>query len=154
MRPVIIAGFGALGASESILELAEKIDAPIVATFRGKGIVDNDHPLYMGCHGSIGTAAASEAVRRSDLLIVVGASYSDLTQIPGKRTVQVDFDPLMIARRHPVEAGLTGNSSMVIPALIPWSMRRGGMSTLMSLEDLRKSGSGSLNQRQTLRLSL
>ncbi len=118
-RPVIIAGFGALEASESILELAEKIDAPIVATFRGKGIVDNDHPLYMGCHGSIGTAAASEAVRRSDLLIVVGASYSDLTQIPGKRTLQVDSDPLMIARRHPVEAGLTGNSSLVIPALIP-----------------------------------
>lgn len=117
-KPVIIAGFGGLEAQEYIVRLAEKIDAPIVTTFRGKGIVDEDHPLYMGSHGTIGSTAAAELVRDSDLLIIIGTSFSDLTQIPQKRMIQVDIDPMMIARRYPVEAGIIGRSAIVIPKIL------------------------------------
>ncbi|BAW31442.1 MAG TPA: thiamine pyrophosphate-binding protein [Methanothermobacter sp.] len=117
-KPVIIAGFGSLEAKEQVVRLAEKIDAPIVTTFRGKGVVDENHPLYMGSHGTIGSTAAAELVRDSDLLIVIGSSFSDLTQIPQKRMIQIDIDPMMIARRYPVESGIIGRSAIVIPKIL------------------------------------
>jgi thiamine pyrophosphate-dependent acetolactate synthase large subunit-like protein/rubredoxin len=116
-RPAIIAGFGAMGHGESLLELAEKITAPIVTTFRAKGVVDEDNELYVGSHGGIGSTSAAELVRKSDLLIVIGSSFSEMTGIPEKKTVQIDINPLMIAKRHSVEVGLLGNSALLIPRL-------------------------------------
>lgn len=116
-RPVIIAGFGAMGHGDELLELAEKIKAPITTTFRGKGVIDEYHPLYVGSHGTIGSTASSALVRGADLLIVVGSSFSEMTQIPEKKTVQIDIDPLMIARRYAVEAALLGNCSELLPQL-------------------------------------
>jgi len=116
-RPVIIAGWGAMGKGPAVLNLAKKISAPVATTLRGKSLLDGSEPLYVGCHGSLGTTAATELVLKSDLLITIGCSFSDLTMIPKKRTIQVDIDPLMIARRYPVEVGLVGNSSEVVPAL-------------------------------------
>lgn len=116
-RPAIIAGFGAMGHGDSMLELAEKIGAPIVTTFRAKGVIDESNDLYVGSHGGIGSTAAAELVRKSDLLIVIGSSFSEMTSIPEKRTVQIDINPLMIAKRYPVEIGLLGNSALLIPKL-------------------------------------
>ncbi len=116
-RPVIVAGFGAMGQGEKLLEFARKISAPIVTTFRAKGIVDEEDELYVGCHGTIASTAAAHLVRGSDLLVVIGSSFSEMTQLPEKRTVQVDINPMMIARRYPVKIGLIGNSSELIPML-------------------------------------
>ncbi len=116
-RPVIIIGFGAMGQGDNIVELAEKISAPIVTTFRGKGVIDEDHRLYVGSHGGIGSSVAAKLVRDSDLLVVIGCSFSDQSQIPEKRMVQIDINPMMIAKRHRVEAGLFGNSSVLVPQL-------------------------------------
>ena len=116
-RPVIIAGFGARGQGNKLLKLAEKISAPIVTTFRAKGVVDEDHALCAGCHGGIGSTAAAELVRKSDLLVVIGSSFSDLTQLPQKKMVQIDINMKMIAKKYPVEAGLLGNSAILIPKL-------------------------------------
>jgi thiamine pyrophosphate-dependent acetolactate synthase large subunit-like protein/rubredoxin len=116
-RPVILAGFGARGQGNKLLKLATKISAPIMATFRGKGVVDEHESLYVGCHGGIGSTAAAQLMHKADLLIAIGSSFSDLSQIPQKKTVQIDINPLMIARRYPVEAGLLGNSAVLIPKL-------------------------------------
>jgi thiamine pyrophosphate-dependent acetolactate synthase large subunit-like protein len=116
-RPVILAGFGCRGQGTKLLKLAGKIGAPIISTFRAKGVVDDDEPLYVGCHGGLGSTAAAELVSKADLLIVAGSSFSDLSQIPKKRTVQIDINPLMIARRYPVEVALLGNSAVLIPKL-------------------------------------
>ncbi len=117
VRPVILAGFGARGQGTKLLKLASKIGAPIISTFRAKGIVDDAEPLYVGCHGGVGSTAAGELMDKTDLLIAVGSSFSDLSLIPKKPTVQIDINPLMIARRYPVEAGLLGNSAVLIPKL-------------------------------------
>ena len=116
-RPVIIAGLGARGQGTKLLKLAQKISAPIVSTFKGKGIVDDSEPLYVGCHGGVGSTAAGQLVDKTDLLIVIGASFADLTMIPQKRMVQIDINPLMLARRYPADAGLLGNSAVLIPKL-------------------------------------
>jgi pyruvate oxidase len=117
-RPVIIAGFGAITQGENLLELAKKITAPIVTTFRGKGVIDEDNQYYVGSHGDIGSTAATELVLNSDLLIVIGSSFSDMTHLPEKKTIQIDIDPLKIGKQFPVEVGLYGNSAEIIPELV------------------------------------
>ncbi|UCG10699.1 MAG: rubredoxin [Dehalococcoidia bacterium] len=116
-KPVIIAGFGAMGQGAELIKLAQKVTSPIVTTFRGKGVIDEANPLYVGSHGTIGSTAASKLVRQSDLLIVVGSSFSDMTQIPMKQIIQIDIDPMMISKNYPVEVGLWGNSAEILPRL-------------------------------------
>jgi thiamine pyrophosphate-dependent acetolactate synthase large subunit-like protein/rubredoxin len=116
-RPVIIAGFGAMGNGEFLLNFARRINAPITTTFRAKGIIDEDDPLYVGSHGGIGSTSSTILVDDADLIIVIGSSFSDMTQIPEKKTVQIDIDPMMIARKYPVEVGLIGNCSEILPII-------------------------------------
>lgn len=116
-HPVIVAGFGARGQGNKLHTLADKISAPIVTTFRAKGVVDESYPLCVGCHGGVGSTAAAELVQKADLLVVIGSSFSDLTQIPGKKMVQIDINMKNIAKRYPVEVGLLGNSAILIPRL-------------------------------------
>ena len=117
-RPVIVAGFGSLASGEYVLEFAKKITAPIVTSFRGKGVVDESEALYVGSHGGIGSTAASELVRKSDLLIALGISFSDMTKLPEKKTVQVDINLLMLGKSFPVEPGIYGSCAEVLPKLI------------------------------------
>jgi pyruvate oxidase len=116
-RPVIIAGFGAMGHGEILLKIAKRIKCPITTTFRSKGVIDEFEPLYVGSHGGIGSTASTKLVDDADLIIVVGSSFSDMTQIPEKKTVQIDIDPMMIARKYPVEVGLIGNCSEILPSI-------------------------------------
>jgi pyruvate oxidase len=113
-RPVIIAGFGCRGQGTKLLKLASKISAPIVSTFRAKGVVDESNALYVGSHGTIGSTAAAELVGKTDLLIVIGSSFSDLTLLPPKRMIQIDLNMKNIGKKFPVEVGLLGNSSVLI----------------------------------------
>jgi pyruvate oxidase len=116
-RPVIVAGFGARGQGNKLLKLAEKISAPIVTTFRAKGVIDENQPFCVGCHGGVGSTASAELVRKADLLIVIGSSFSDLTLLPQKKTVQIDINMKNLAKKYPVEVGLLGNSAVLIPRL-------------------------------------
>ncbi len=116
-RPVIIAGFGARGQGNKLLKFAQTISAPIVTTFRSKGVIDEDHPLCVGIHGGTGSTSAAKLVRKSDLLVVIGSSFSQYTQLPKKRMVQIDINMKNIARNYPVEVGLLGNSAILIPKL-------------------------------------
>src|SRR5690606_15019916 len=68
--------------------------------------------------GDIGSTASTKLVLNSDLLIVIGSSFSDMTHLPEKRVVQIDIDPMMIGRKYPVEVGLYGNSAEIVPQLL------------------------------------
>ena len=116
-RPAIIAGWGAMGQGTKLLRLAQKISAPIVTTFRSKGAIDESNLLSVGSHGGIGSTAAAELVRKADLLVVIGSSFSEMTQLPEKKTVQIDINMKMIAKSYAVEVGLLGNSAVLIPKL-------------------------------------
>ena len=116
-HPVIVAGYGARGQGNKLHALADKISAPIVTTFRAKGVVDETYPLCVGIHGGLGSTAAAELVRKADLLVVIGSSFSDLTQLPRKKTIQIDINMKNIAKKYPVEVGLLGNSAILIPRL-------------------------------------
>jgi len=138
-RPVVLAGFGARGQGSKLLRLAEKISAPLMTTFRAKGVVDEYAGLHVGCHGDLGSTASAELMAKADLLIAVGASFSDLTHIPQKRTVQIDINPLMIARRYPVEVGLLGNSAVLIPKLTAKVQEKKNPSYLAEIDRLKQA---------------
>ena len=92
-RPVIIVGHGARFTMPTILELAESLNAPVLTTFKGKGLIADSHPLGCGVLGRSGTPIASWFMNESDCLLVLGASFSNHTGItPKKPTIQVDFD--------------------------------------------------------------
>lgn len=137
-RPVIISGFGGITQGDNILKLAEKISAPIVTTFRGKGVIDEDEELYVGGHGGIGSTTATELVLKSDLLMVIGSSFSDMTQLPVKKVVQIDINPMMIGRQYPVEVGLYGNSAEILPQLLDLVRENRKEDYLMEIKRLKK----------------
>lgn len=138
-RPVVLAGFGCRGQGNKLLKLAAKIGSPIISTFRAKGVVDEKESLYVGCHGGIGSTAAGELMEKTDLLVAIGSSFSDLSQIPLKKTVQIDINPLMIARRYPVEVGLLGNSAVLIPKLTEKVMQKENADYLAEIVRLKQA---------------
>ena len=117
-RPVIVVGHGARGARHQVLALAEQLGAPVLTTFKAKGLVPDTHPLGAGVLGRSGTPVASWLMNEADLLLVVGASFSNHTGIaPWQTIVQVDDTPTAIGRFDAVTADLLGDAALVVPAL-------------------------------------
>ena len=117
-KPVIIVGHGARFSMPAIIELAEVLNAPVLTTFKGKGLISDHHPLGCGVLGRSGTPIASWFMNESDLLLVFGASFSNHTGIsPYKPIIQVDFDPMALGKFHAVTVPVWGEISIVAPQL-------------------------------------
>ncbi|WP_299402760.1 thiamine pyrophosphate-binding protein [Acaryochloris sp. IP29b_bin.148] len=117
-RPVIIVGHGARFHMPAVIELAELLGAPVLTTFKGKGQIADDHPLGCGVLGRSGTPIASWFMNEADVLLVLGASFSNHTGIyPGKPIIQVDFDPLALGKFHPIDVPVWGEISIVVAQL-------------------------------------
>ncbi len=114
-RPVIIMGHGARAHKKAIVAFAETLNAAVVTTFKGKGLIADSHPLGCGVLGRSGTPIASWFMNESDLLIVFGASFSNHTGItPKLPTIQVDFDPLALSKFHEVDVAVWGEISRTL----------------------------------------
>jgi thiamine pyrophosphate-dependent acetolactate synthase large subunit-like protein/nitrite reductase/ring-hydroxylating ferredoxin subunit len=109
-RPMIVVGHGAYGARDQIIALAEKIGAPVVTTFKAKGLVPDSHPLGAGVLGRSGTPIASWFMNEADVLIAFGASFSNHTGIAQKQNIiQVDYDRMQLGKFHPVKVPVWGD---------------------------------------------
>jgi len=118
-RPVFVAGHGARPAATTLLALAEALNAPVLTTFKAKGLVSDRHPLGAGVLGRSGTPVASWLMNEADLLVVVGASFSNHTGIaPYKPIVQIDDDPGAIGRFHPVTHPVLADTGLAVGALL------------------------------------
>ena len=118
-NPCLIIGNGGRGYKEKIISFAEKIDAPIITTFKAKGCIPDSHPLACGVLGRSGTRVASAIMVRSDLLIVLGASFSDHTGISTKRiTIQIDLDRMILGKFHKVDLPIWGDIKSTINQLV------------------------------------
>ncbi len=136
--PMIITGWGAHYAPETVLQLAEKIDAPIATTFKAKGLISEFHPQSVGVHGSVGWSSARKAAQRADLLIVLGSSFSQQTALPpSKPILQVDYDPLVIGKRFPVKLGLWASVEDTLPELISKVNEKNNEETLRFIKDAK-----------------
>lgn len=114
-QPAIIVGHGARFHMKTIRALAEKLHCPVMTTFKGKGLIADDHPLGCGVLGRSGTPIASYFMNEADLLLVIGASFSNHTGItPKKPIIQIDFDPLALAKFHPIDVAVFGEISRTV----------------------------------------
>ena len=123
---MIVVGHGArFEMAPTSLALAEALGAPVLTTFKAKGLISDRHPLGAGVLGRSGTPVASWLMNESDLLLVFGASFSNHTGIaPYKPIVQVDFDPMALGRFHPVTVPVLGHAGVTARAAARPAPRR------------------------------
>ncbi len=115
VRPVLIVGHGARTAADEVKALAERLQAPVLTTYKGKGLIPDNHPLGAGVLGRSGTPVASWLMNESDLLIVVGASFANHTGVAAyKPIVQIDDDPAAIGRFHAVARPVLGDARLTL----------------------------------------
>jgi pyruvate dehydrogenase (quinone) len=137
-KVAILAGAGCLRARAEVLELADRVAAPIIKPLLGKAVVPDDSPFTTGGIGLLGTAPSQEAMEDCDTLLIAGSSfpYLEFYPKPGKaKTIQIDIAPSRIGLRHPVDVGLTGKCEDVLRALLPLVQRKEDRSFLETAQE-------------------
>ncbi len=136
-RPLILAGGGVVlsDASEELAAFTEYVNVPVYSTFMGKGALSARHPLHLGIAGCWGEYPAAEAARNADVILALGARFSDIHSsswlpgytynIPPTKLIHVDLDPSEIGRNYPTELGIVGDAREVLRQLLELAERRG-----------------------------
>lgn len=121
-RVAILAGAGALHATDQLIAVAERLGAGIAKALLGKAVVPDDLPYVTGSVGWLGTRASNEMMKQCDTLLMVGTAFPYTEFLPKEgqaRGVQIDIAPENLALRYPVEVALTGDSTETLRALLP-----------------------------------
>lgn len=122
-HPVIVAGQGVLyaRATGDVVALAELLRAPVMSTLNGKSAFPEDHPLALGAGGLSSTEMVDTFLRRADLILGVGTSFSNTpytTPMPaGTALIQITADPRDIGKDHAPRLGLVGDARLVVQQL-------------------------------------
>jgi pyruvate dehydrogenase (quinone) len=126
-RVAILAGAGALHATDELIDAAELLGAGIAKALLGKASVPDDLPFVTGSIGLLGTEPSWEMMTECDTLLMVGSAfpYSEFLPKEGQaRGVQIDIDGRMLSLRYPMELNLVGDSKETLRALIPMLRRK------------------------------
>jgi len=119
-RVAILAGQGALGAREELIETAERLGAPVIKALLGKAVLPDAHPLTTGAIGLLGTRPSQEVMEDCDTLLIVGSTFPYIEYYPKPkqaRGVQIDRDATRIGLRFPAEVGLAGDAAVTLRLL-------------------------------------
>ena len=124
-RPFIFVGGGAVAADawKEVRELAHKIQAPVTDSLMGKGVFDGEDELYTGMLGMHGTKASNLGVTKCDLLITIGARFSD--RVTGNtrnfarnaKVLQIDVDATEINKNILVDCSVLGDAKVILQKL-------------------------------------
>jgi pyruvate dehydrogenase (quinone) len=137
----ILAGQGALHATDELEQVAELLGAPIVKALLGRAAVPDDSPYTTGPIGLLGTKPSQEVMEGCDTLLMVGSSFPYIEYMPKPdqaRGVQIDADPTRISLRYPMEVSVVGDSKKSLQALIPFLQRKQDRSFLKKAQDSTK----------------
>ena len=125
-NPFIYAGGGVIASAayEELIELVEKINSPVATSLMAMSSIPYDHPLYTGMIGMHGSKASNLLVSKCDLLITLGARFSDRVisnqnHIKNAKIIQIDVDPAEINKNVKVDSFIVGDLKMVLQKLIP-----------------------------------
>lgn len=126
-KPMIYAGGGVIisGAHKEVYQLAEKLDAPVATSLMGLGSFPETHPLSTGLVGMHGSKASNFGFTECDLLIALGARFSDrvISKVsefaPNAKIVHIDIDPAEIGKNVAVEASIIGDVKAILNKLLP-----------------------------------
>jgi acetolactate synthase-1/2/3 large subunit len=124
-RPVLYCGGGAAKAAPAVAALAEILDAPVVTTLMGLGLLPPDHPRLAGMIGMHGRPAANHLLARCDMLVAVGARFDDRATgdakrfCPGASVIHIDIDPAEHDKNRQAHVPLAGDAARTLAALNP-----------------------------------
>lgn len=145
-KPFIFVGGGAIAsnANEELKEFAEKIDAPVCDSLMGKGAFDTTRPRYTGMLGMHGTKASNLGVSKCDLLIVVGARFSDRVTgdsnrfAKGAKIIHIDIDAAEVNKNVIVDLGIVGDAKVILQELNKSITRQNHPQWLKEMRDLKE----------------
>jgi acetolactate synthase-1/2/3 large subunit len=129
-RPVIVAGGGAVlaDAADAVTALAERLGAPVVTTWQGKGAIDETHELAGLTIGDTASTCGNRLAATADVLVSIGNRFTDWSAssyrkgvtfaIPPTKLVQIDVDPREIGKNYPVAVALVGDARAAVDDLL------------------------------------
>ncbi|MBT5409768.1 MAG: pyruvate oxidase [Phycisphaerae bacterium] len=116
----LMVGWGARGATKEVLAMAEKLQAPVVHSLKGKAVLDQDNPFWAGGLGLLGTTGGVEAVSHCDTLVLLGTDYPYRQFLPKHaKIIQIDIAAERIGRRCDLSIGAVGHIRPTLEALLP-----------------------------------
>ena len=121
-KVAILVGAGALGATNEVIAVAEKLQAGVAKALLGKAAVPDDLTFVTGSLGLLGTKPSWDLMQECDTLLMVGSAfpYSEFLPKPGDaRGVQIDIDGTRLSLRYPMEVSMVGDSATTLRALLP-----------------------------------
>ena len=121
-KVAMLVGAGALGATDEVIAVAEKLQAGVAKALLGKAAVPDDLPFVTGGIGLLGTKPSWDLMQGCDTFLMVGSAfpYSEFLPKPGSaRGVQIDIDGTRTSLRYPMEINLIGDSATTLRALLP-----------------------------------
>jgi pyruvate dehydrogenase (quinone) len=128
---VILAGRGSLSARKELIEIADKLGAPVGKALLGKAVLPDDSPYTTGGTGHLGTMPSKQMMQECEVLLILGSNMPHLEYYPDNAlAIQVDRDPKRIGLRYPVTMGLTGDVRATLQLLIPKLNRKSNRDNL------------------------
>jgi pyruvate dehydrogenase (quinone) len=119
-RVTLFCGAGCAGAHAEVVELARKLKAPIVHSFRGKEFLEYDNPYDVGMTGLVGFASGYLAMKNCDALLMLGTDFPYRAFYPEHAKIaQIDVRPEALGNRCPLHLGLLGTVKDTSEALLP-----------------------------------
>ena len=157
-RPLIIAGGGvtASRSSRQLVELGERLGAPIAAAAGHPDVIPNDHPLYAGQVGPRGNRVATDMALRADVILALGTRLGFNTTFfshdnLGKdaRIIQVEVDAQAVGRHFPVDVGIVSNAGLALDALCAFAWENRPSTRERWTQEFHSSMAALLAERQT-----
>ena len=119
-KVTLFCGLGAAEAHDELIQLAEKLKAPIAYTYKGKMAIQYDNPYEVGLTGLLGIPSAYQAMHECNLLLLLGTDFPYTPFMPTKnKIVQIDIKPENLGRRARLDLGLCGDVKDTLQALLP-----------------------------------
>ncbi|MDM8159599.1 thiamine pyrophosphate-dependent enzyme [Labilibaculum sp. K2S] len=119
-KVTVFCGIGAAEAHKEVIQLAEKLKAPVAYSYKAKMAIQHDNPYEVGLTGLLGIPSAYHAMHESELLILLGTDFPYTAFMPVKnKIVQIDIKPENLGRRAKLDLGLCGDVKDTLQALMP-----------------------------------
>jgi pyruvate dehydrogenase (quinone) len=121
-KVAMLVGAGALGATDEVIAVADKLGAGVAKALLGKAVLPDDLPWVTGSIGLLGTQPSDALMNDCDTLLMIGSGfpYSEFLPKEGQaRGVQIDLAPDMLSLRYPMEVNLVGDAAETLRELLP-----------------------------------
>jgi pyruvate dehydrogenase (quinone) len=143
-KTTILGGAGCAGALAELIELASKLNAPIVHAMRGKEFIEHDNPYDVGMTGLLGFSSGYRAMMSCEFLLMLGTDFPYQQFYPKDATiVQIDIRGEQLGRRTKVDYGFVGDTKTTLQALLPkLDQNRDDRHLKTSLEHYEKARKG------------